>query len=754
MKGFRTFAFFLVLLVPALLCQAQTAVQQAASITPNFKDADITQIVQAVAAATGKSFILDPRVRAQVTMYSSAPMSPPAFYQAFLSILEVYGFIAKPAGNNIVKIVPDADARYVASDYLGSQVSSTSDEIVTQVVGVKNVSAAELVPILRPMIPQYGHLAAYPPSNILIISDRASNVHRMLAIIQRIDQMGSQDVDVMPLQNASASDVARTIVSLSQGGANMQEGPAPKVVADDRTNSILISGDPASRLRIRALVAELDTPSESGGNTRVVFLHYADASKLAPKLKEQMAELAQLSGGGDTAGKNPTAQAEKNALVWADTQNNALVITAPAKVMRTILDIVGSLDRRRPEVLVQAIVAEINVSKTDDLGINWAAFSQHDTVPLGGFVSPVGGTNIVDLIAAAKAGSSGLGSAASLLTGTTIGVGTITAGGESFAAMIRALRSNGDTNIVSTPSAVTMDNQAATLKVVEEVPFVTGQYSSQAGISNGSVTPFQTVQQQEVGTVLKVTPTISAEGNAVMLKLSVENSSVLNGASTSLTGDPTTEKRSISTNVLIENGGVVVLGGLISNEQDRTHESVPFLGSIPLIGLLFKTRNDSATRDNLMIFIKPTIMRDQSEAAAETGRTYNYMLHEEGSMPPEQFPQLLRGEPEPRMPQLPPPPPPGTMAAPSPLAPSAPEQKPQTKTAPPTGQAAPAQTPPTGQGAPAQSPPTGDAAPAQTSPVPSGAEAAPAQSQPAQQSPPQSAAGSTGSAAPPSGGNP
>src|SRR6185312_5270654 len=329
------------------------------------------------------------------------------------------------------------------------------------------------------------------------------------------------------------------------------------------------------------------------GDTRVIFLHYVDASKLAPKLKEQMSELAQL-GGGESAAKNPTAQAEKNALVWADAQNNALIITAPPKVMRTILDIVASLDRRRPEVLVQAIVAEVNISKTDDLGINWAAYSQGNKLPLGGFVSPVGGTSIVDLYNAAATKNL----STQLLEGTTIGVGTITSGGTSFAAMIRALRSNGDTNIVSTPSAVTMNNQAATLKVVQEVPFVTGQYSSQAGITGGTVTPFTTVQKQEVGTVLKVTPTISAEGNAVMLKLDVENSSVLNGASTSLTGDPTTEKRSISTNVLIENGGIVVLGGLISNEQDRTHESVPFLGDIPLLGLLFKSRNDSSTRDN------------------------------------------------------------------------------------------------------------------------------------------------------------
>src|SRR6185312_15575348 len=310
--------------------QAQGAVHQAVSITPNFKDADITQIVQAVAAATGKSFILDPRVRAQVTMYSSAPMSPPAFYQAFLSILEVYGFIAVPSGNNIVKIVPDADARQMPSVDLPAHVSSSSDEIVTQVIAVKNVSAAELVPILRPMIPQYGHLAAYPPSNILIISDRASNVHRMMDIIERVDQIGNQDVDVMPLQNASSSDVVRTVNSLYQGQGTIQEGRALRVVADDRSNSILISGDPAQRLRLRALVAELDTPLQSGGNTQVVYLHYADAAKLAPKLKEQMAELAEMGGGGGGgAVKNPQAEAEKNALVWADKENNALVLTAP-----------------------------------------------------------------------------------------------------------------------------------------------------------------------------------------------------------------------------------------------------------------------------------------------------------------------------------------------------------------------------------------------------------------------------------------
>jgi general secretion pathway protein D len=729
-KGFRILVCCLAL-VPALACQAQSAVQQAVSITPNFKDADITQIVQAVAAATGKTFILDPRVRAQVNMFSSAPMSPPAFYQAFLAILEVYGFIAVPAGNNVVKVVPDAEMREMPGIDLPSYVSPSSDEIVTQVIAIKNVSAAELVPILRPMIPQQGHLAAYPPSNILIITDHASNVHRMMAIIQRIDQTGNQDVDVMPLQNASASDIVHTIESVYQGQGNIQEGrSAAKVVADDRTNSVLIGGDPSQRLQVRALVAELDTPLKSGGNTQVVYLHYTDASKLAPKLKEQMSELAQMSaaGGADAAagGKNPQAEAEKNALVWADPQNNALIITAPPKVMRTILDIVQALDRRRPEVLVQAIIAELDISKTDDLGVNWAAFSKNDKVPLGGYVEPVGGTSLVDLVAAGESGTSGLSD--SLLAGTTIGVGTLTAGGESFAAMLRALQDDTTTNIMATPSAVTLNNQAATLKDVDEVPFVTGQYSTPTTTTTGSVTPFQTVQQEEVGIILKVTPTISAEGNAVMLKISVESSSLV-GTTTTTLEEPETAKRSIDTNVLIENGGVVVLGGLIQNQQNRDNNGVPLLADIPLLGNLFKARNDSATRNDLMIFIKPTILRDQFEAADATRGDYNYMLHQQNSVIPEPFPQLLRGEPAPRLPPLPPPPAPSTLSAPNPLAaPKSQPKKPEAKTtAPQSGQTAPAQA------------------------APGGAQTAPA---PAPQATPSPPPASTGSGATPNGGQP
>jgi general secretion pathway protein D len=646
--------------------QAAELSQPQQRITPNFKDADITQIAEAVSAATGKNFILDPRVRAQVTMFSSTPLSPAAFYQAFLSILAVYDFIAVPDGN-VVKILPDANARQMPSIDLPDSVSATSDEIVTQVIDVKNVNAAQLVPILRPMIPQYGHLAAYPAGNILIISDRASNVNRMIRIIRRIDQVGDQDVEIVPLRDASASEIVRVLNSLYTGATAAAEGGTPlKVVADERSNSVLISGDQNQRLRIRALVAHLDTPLETGGDTRVRYLHYADADKIAPKLKEQMTGIAQAtagaSGGGagaPGAGASPQALAEKNSLIWADPSNNALVITAPPKVMRQIMAIIDKLDIRRPQVLVEAIIADVDVTKDAELGVNWAAYGSGSNVPAAGFVSPVGGTSIVDLAQAIENPSS---VSDTLLNGTTLGLGRIGSGAVNFAAMLRAIQSDTHTNVIATPSAVTMDDQEAELKVAQEVPFVTGQYSNTGTANNGAVSPFQTIQNEEVGTILKVTPTISAEGTSVMMKLSIESSSIA-PTSTSPT-NPTTNKRTVTTNVLVEDGGVVVLGGLIQDTNTKTQSQVPLLGSIPIIGLAFKTRSNTIEKDNLMIFLRPKILRDAAQSAYETDLKYNYMQDQQKSFEHREIPPLLPGERQPLLPPLPPPPPAGTQAAP------------------------------------------------------------------------------------------
>jgi len=634
-----------------------------ARITLNFKDADLGQIAEAVAMATHKTFIIDPRVRAQVTMLSSTPVTPATFYQIFQSILQVHGAIAVPGAGGSIKIVPDANQRfYPGADDLPEHINGGSDETITQVIPVKNVSANQLVTVLRPLVPTTAQINALNQANMILITDHESNVNRIMKIIARIDQVGDTDVEVIPMQNASATEVVRVLTGLYQNQAQQDPGAQQlKLVADERSNSVLISGDPAARLRVKALIAHLDTPQQGGGDTRVRYLRYADAEKLAPKLKEQLSGVAQAASGAGAAagGTTPTAQESKNSQVWADTTNNALVITAPPKVMRQINEIIDKLDIPRAQVLVEAIIVDVDISKSADLGVNWATWEENNGQILPGatFLSPVGGASLVDLASAITSNGSNINS--SLETGATVAIGRVAKNGLSFAAMLRALRSDSDTNIVATPEALTMDHQEATVKVVEEVPFVTGQYTSSSTVTNGSVTPFQTIQQIEVGTILKITPQIN-EGNAIVLKIDVESSSVI--ATPSGASGITTSKREVTTNVLIEDGGIVVLGGLISNEYDRTKSQVPFLGSIPILGELFKERTASQTKTNLMIFLRPQILHDATQTAIETNSKYNFMREEQRQVGADDHLSLplLPGVKSPVLPPMPPPPPAGS----------------------------------------------------------------------------------------------
>ena len=626
-------------------------------ITPSFKDADITQVIEAVGAATGRNIIIDPRVRAQVTMLSSTPMSPDAFYEAFLALLQVHGFVAVPSGN-VIKVIPDANARQVPGNDLPDRVSATSDEIVTQVVAVRNVSAAQLVPILRPLIPQYGHLAAYPSANILIISDRANNVNRMLRIIQRIDQASDADIEVVGLQNASAAEVVRTMTSLTQAQAQAEGGtPQMRVVADDRSNSILLSGEKSQRLKAKTLIAYLDTPLANGGDTRVRYLRYADAEKIAAKLKEQVSG----AGAAPAAAAGAQAIADKSTIIWAEPETNALVITAPPKTMNSLMSVIDSLDIRRAQVLVEAIIVEVTADKSAELGVNWIFDGSRDNQAVGGFIEPVGGASVIDLARAVQDPST----LTSAPRGTTIGIGRLQDTGVNFAAVIRALRGDSDTNIIATPSIVTMDNQEAQIKVAQEVPFVTGQYTSTGGNNNGNVNPFQTITRQEVGTILKITPQIN-EGDSVMLKIEQESSSIAGTSSGAV--DLITNKRTINTNVLIEDGGTIVLGGLIQDTQTSGEQRVPFLGRIPIIGEAFRTRSAKKTKTNLMVFIQPRILRDGMASAFETGQKYNYIRDQQRRYGPrtEVLP-LLPGEKRQILPPLPPAatPTPGASAAPA-----------------------------------------------------------------------------------------
>jgi general secretion pathway protein D len=634
-------------------------------ITPNFREVEIGQVIDAVAQVTGKTIIPDPRVRTQVTMLSQTPMTPDAFYEAFLALLQVHQFVAVESGG-IIKILPDANARQMPNIDLPDRIRANSDELITQVVAVQNVNAAQLVPVLRPLMPQSAHLAAYPGGNILIMSDHAVNVNRMMRIIQRIDQQGDNDVDIINLQHASAAEVVRVVNTFFAQQSAAEGGGSPsRVIADDRSNSVLVGGEKSMRLRIKALVAHLDTPLESGGDTQVVYLQFADAEKIATKLKEQISATVAITGGAPAAGgaapSSVGASADRSTTIWAEPETNALVITAPAKVMRALRAVVDKLDIRRMQVLVEAIIVDINVNKNAELGVNWAVWSDDDAdAPLGTFQQAVGGVNLASL---AQSIDNPSAANPALQSGTTFGIGRIASTGVNFAAMIRAIQGDSNTNIIATPSTITMDNQEAEIKVAQEVPFITGSYTNTGNnTGDGNVNPFTTVQRQEVGTILKITPQVNEGGALVQLKIELESSS-LSGDS----GDANsliTNKRTVNTNVLIEDGGIVVIGGLIQDSDIRGEQRVPYLGRIPILGQLFKTRSRQNDKTNLMVFIRPKILYDGVQTAIETGAKYNYIRDEQraaGRSKGEILP-LLPFTKEPVLPPLPTPLPP---AAPS-----------------------------------------------------------------------------------------
>jgi general secretion pathway protein D len=479
-----------------------------------------------------------------------------------------------------------------------------------------------------------------------------------MRIIQRIDQQGDESVDVVQLQHASAAEVVRIINSLYVGGAAAGEGagmPQVKVVADERTNSVLVSGEASQRLRLKTLVAHLDTPLQSGGDTQVRYLRYADAEKIAAKLREQIQGIAAAamptgSAAGAAPGGASAAGGDKSVSIWAEPQTNALVVTAPPKVMRSVMAIVDRLDIRRAQVLVEAILVEMSADKAMDLGVNWliaGTDSDGNSLPAGGFVQPVDGTGIGEIIQGVLDPDSIPG----LPSGLTLGLGQVVTSGTSWAAVIRAIGGIGNTNIIATPSIVTLDNEEAEIKIAQEVPFVTGQYTSQ-GVAGpgGNVNPFQTIQREEVGNILKITPQIN-EGSSVMLKISQEASSIAASSQQVSTNDLITNKRTITTNVMVEDGGIIVLGGLISDEVRESKSQVPFLGSIPIIGELFKTRSVDKVKTNLMVFIRPRILRDGTDAAIESNAKYNYIREQQTGRNGGRVP-LMPNERQPTLPPL------------------------------------------------------------------------------------------------------
>ncbi|MFK8075039.1 MAG: type II secretion system secretin GspD [Granulosicoccus sp.] len=602
---------------------------QEGTFTLNLKNADIHSLIQTVSRQSGRNFVVDPRVKARVTVISSTPLNADELYETFLSVLQVHGYAAVPSGD-LTKIVPDVNAKQGPVPAF-SEDASSSDQLVTKVIKVANVPAAQLVPILRPLVPQQGHLAAYASTNTLIVTDRASNIDRLTTIINGIDRPDNDEVELVRLSHASASEIIRIMQSLQSRGGQIDGTPGSvRFAADERTNSILLSGDPAARTRMRGIIMNLDTPVESGGNTRVVYLRYANATDLLTILTGVSAGQAKIgtSAGSGTEGgtATTTAAATPNAAgtqtsavvvptaslirratqetdrpnvdIQADEDTNALIITAPPDEMRSILAVVEQLDIRRAQVLVEAIIAELSTNNSSQLGVNFAVNGTADNRPaaytnLGGATQALVGT----------VASQG----ASLSQGLSLALGRFGSGGIDFGILLSAIASDTDNNILSTPTLVTMDNQEAEIVVGQNVPFVTGTQ-----LSSANNNPFQTIERQDIGISLKVKPQIN-EGDNIKMEIEQEVSDVSNTAISGAT-DITTNKRSIKTTVLVEDGQTLVLGGLIDDQINDTREKVPFLGDVPLLGSLFRYRTTRKNKRNLMVFLHPTILRDPETA--------------------------------------------------------------------------------------------------------------------------------------------
>ncbi len=601
-------------------------------IMPNYREADIRQVVEAVGAVTGRNFIVDPRVNANVTLLSFSPMTPDTFYQAFLSTLQVHGFAAVEA-EDIVQIIPEATSRLFG----GSVEEGRGADIVTRVIELANVGATALVPILRPLIPQAGNIVAHTESNILIISDRAANVERMVNIIRRIDVSGASEIEVIQLENASATETVRMLDALNQAAQAAGGAPTVRAVADERTNSVLLSGTQTNRLRFRALIAHLDTPSGAGGDTQVRYLRYADAEELADQLQSQFREAAEEQGeavGPDAGGVR----------IWADPGTNALVIDAPANTLQDINAVIDKIDIRRAQVQVDAIIVEISEEVAAELGVTWALDGSATNNGVG--VTNFGiGRGIVQLGTAATADTL---NPASIAQGVTIGVGRFMDAGTNWAAIISALQGDAATNIVSTPTIVTLDNEMAEINVGQTVPFLTGSFAS-TGAAQGSVNPFQTIEPRDIGTRLAITPQIN-EGSGVKLMIEQETS----GIATNVTGavDLVTNTRTIMTSVFVEDGEMLVLGGLMDDQLRQEEQRVPGLGRIPGLRWLFRARNAERVKTNLMVFIRPTILRDSAAARFETNAKYQYLRDLQLEAAEEPIP-LLRDEERPLLPELP-----------------------------------------------------------------------------------------------------
>ncbi|MGI9275640.1 MAG: type II secretion system secretin GspD [Endozoicomonas sp.] len=560
----------------------------------NVTDGDIRDLIKWVAQTTGRNFIIDPRVKARVTVVSHDGLSPDEVYQVFISVLQVHGFTAVEGDNNVTKILPDSIARQSPVPIMNQDHPAT-DDLVIRILKPRHIAVNKLLSLLRPMVPQSGHLIAYQDSNALIIADRAANIHKLTDIISRIDQAGEQDIEVIELKFASAGDVVKILKALLPRQSGKNKVVSYDVAIDERTNSILLTGQAGHRQKARKIIDTLDRPEENSGNTQVIYLHYMKSREVSGILKSMVAKIK----------KSATDATVSNAEISIESSEstNALVLTAPPSVMQVMISVIRKLDIRRAQVLVEAIIVEVKDGRSTELGVQW---DTNQSARDGNGVS-----------LATRKGDNSFS-----LEGDLPGLRLGFFQNGSLTALVKAMSSSDDFNILSTPNLVTLDNEEARIVVGQNVPFVTGKST---GSASSTENPFQTIERRDVGTKLSITPRING-GDAITLKVQQEISSVTEDTAAA---DLITDTRSIDTSVLIRDGDILVLGGLIKTEVNNNISKVPLLGDIPLLGQLFTSDSKKLTKRNLMLFIKPTIIKSYDLASQISQGRYRFIQQQQ-----------------------------------------------------------------------------------------------------------------------------
>ena len=638
------------------------AQKQGEPVTLNFVNAEIEAVARTMGVITGRNLVVDPRVKGTMNLSSEKALSPLAAYNQFVTTLRLQGVVVVES-QGIYKVVPEADAKLITSVVSAGGAPSKvgNNQIVTQIFNLNYDSAANLLPILRPLISPNNTININPSTNSLVITDYVDNLQRIARIIAASDIPGATDVEIIPLKHALSSDLAPLVTRLVDSGATgavvgqVDTSVKTTIISEPRSNSLIVRTANAARLAlVKSLVAKLDQPSSqnASGNVHVVFLKNADALKLAVTLRAALASESSTAAsagagavvrtpntpaqtGANTAATGSTqasAQPSTGGQIQADPATNSLVITAAEPQYRQLRAIIDQLDSRRAQVYVESLIAEINSDKAAEFGIQWqnALGQRTDPNNLGAIGTNFGsgGKNLLALALSGLSTTATSTTAPSVLpaVGMNIGLGTIIAGKTVLGVFANFLQTTGEGNILSTPTLLTLDNEEAKIIIGQNVPFVTGQYTNSAasaGGANGTVNPFQTVERKDVGLTLKVKPQISENGT-IKLEIYQEVSSVQASSINSATG-LITNKRSIQTNVLVEDGGIIVLGGLLQDEYSGNQEKVPLLGDIPLFGNLFKTESRSRKKTNLMVFLRPVVVRDGAAAEQLSLDRYDLM---------------------------------------------------------------------------------------------------------------------------------